>query len=145
MYGQTRLVGTRCIRLFNNIFSSHDNSAIEEGKWYFNLLHAEVSYIINIACHWTFFPILPLFGTPEPLFIPPAFMPRGIKFSSFCSSVCMFVRSFIRLFVRTSVQFVELLQSFTCKQLEWSISHQPLIRKHSYLDHRYPGGSAFIP
>ena len=25
------------------------------------------------------------------------------------------------------------------------ISHQPLNRKHSYLDHRYPGGSAFIP
>ena len=60
-----------------------------------------------------------------------------------------YVRSFVRLFVcsfvRTSVPFVELLQSFTFKQLEWSISHQPLIRKHSYLDHRYPGGSAFIP
>ena len=39
---------------------------------------------------------------------------------------------------------MELLQSFTFKQLEWSISHQPIIRKHSYLDHRYPGGSAFI-
>ena len=25
------------------------------------------------------------------------------------------------------------------------ISWQPLIRKHSYLDHRYPGGPAFIP
>ena len=24
----------------------------------FNLLYAEVSYIIDIACHWTFFPIL---------------------------------------------------------------------------------------
>ena len=23
--------------------------------------------------------------------------------------------------------------------------HQPLIRKHSYLDHRYPRGSAYIP
>ena len=31
------------------------------------------------------------------------------------------------------------------KFLKWGISHQPLIRKHSYLDHRYPGGSAFIP
>ena len=29
--------------------------------------------------------------------------------------------------------------------LKCGISHQPLIRKHSYLDHRYPGGSAFIP
>ena len=48
------------------------------------------------------------------------------------------------MFVCTSVPFMELLQSFTCKQLKWSISHQPLIRKHSYLDHRYTGGSAFI-
>ena len=56
-----------------------------------------------------------------------------------------YVRSFIRSFVRTSVPFMELLQSFTLKQLEWSISQQPLIKKHSYLDHRYPGGSAFIP
>ena len=52
---------------------------------------------------------------------------------------------FVSSFVRTSVPFVELLQSFTFKQLEWSISHKPLIRKHSYLDHRYPEGSAFIP
>ena len=59
--------------------------------------------------------------------------------------VRLFVRSFVRSFVRTSVPFVELLQSFTFKQLEWSISHQPLTRKHSYLDHRYPGGSAFVP
>ena len=52
---------------------------------------------------------------------------------------------FVFPFVHTSVPFVELLQSFTCKQLEWSISHQSLIRKHSYLYNRYPGGSAFIP
>ena len=55
------------------------------------------------------------------------------------------LRLSIHKFIRTSVPFVELLQSFTVKQLEWSISHQPLIRKHSYLDHRYPGASAFIP
>ena len=35
--------------------------------------------------------------------------------------------------------------SFTLMFLKWGISPQPLIRKHSYLDHRYPGGSAFIP
>ena len=51
--------------------------------------------------------------------------------------------------------------SFTCLSRLWNlwqsfsqscvkvsqvgISHEPLIRKHSYLDHRYPGGSAFIP
>ena len=50
-----------------------------------------------------------------------------------------------RMFVRNFVLFMELLQSFTLKQFEWSISHQPLIREHSYLDHRYPGGSSFIP
>ena len=35
-------------------------------------------------------------------------------------------------------------QSFTLKFRKWGISQQPLIRKHSYLDHRYPGGLAFI-
>ena len=53
------------------------------------------------------------------------------------SSVCMSVHD--------SVLFAELLQSFTLKFLNWGISQQPLIRKHSYLDHRYPRGSAFIP
>ena len=56
-----------------------------------------------------------------------------------------YVHSFICSFVHDSVPFVELLQSFTFKFLKWGISHQPLIRNHSYLDHRYPGGSAFIP
>ena len=62
---------------------------------------------------------------------------------SFCLSIRWFVCSC--LYVHTSVPFVELLQSFTLKHLQWSIFYQPLIRKHSYLDHRYPGGSAFIP
>ena len=57
----------------------------------------------------------------------------------------VFISPFVRSSVRNFVLFVELLQSFTLKQHECSISHQPLIRKHSYLDHRYPGGSAFIP
>ena len=70
------------------------------------------------------------------LFIPPAFMPRGIQFSSF-----PFLHSYVPSFILTAVPFMELLQSFTCKQLERSISHQTLIRKHSYLDHRYLGGS----
>ena len=54
--------------------------------------------------------------------------------------VCLSVRMFVRSSIRDSVPFVELLQSFTLKFLKWGISHQPLIRKHSYLDHRYPGG-----
>ena len=65
---------------------------------------------------------------------------RGVY--SFRLSIRPFIRS---MPVRNFVLFVELLQSFTLKQLEWSISHQPHIRKHSYLDHRYPAGSAFIP
>ena len=68
----------------------------------------------------------------------------GIYAEVYIVFVFPFICSYIRSFVRTSVPF-ELLQSFTCKQLERSISHQPLIRKHSYLDHRYPGESAFIP
>ena len=73
----------------------------------------------------------------------------GIYAERYIVFVFPFVHSyvcwFVGLFVRTSIPFVELLQSFTFKQLEWSISHQPLIRKHSYLDHRYPGGLVFIP
>ena len=52
---------------------------------------------------------------------------------------------FVFPFMGDSVPFVELLWSFMLKFLKWGISHQPLIRKHSYLDHRYPGGSALIP
>ena len=70
---------------------------------------------------------------------------RGIYAEGYTVFVFPFVCSFVCSFVRTSVPFMELLQSFTYKQLKYSISHQPLIRKHSYLDHRYPGGSAFIP
>ena len=70
--------------------------------------------------------------------IPPVFMPRGTYMCNFHLSDGPFVCSFVS-------PFVELLQSFTLKLLKWVISHQPLIRKHSFLDHRYPGGSAFIP
>ena len=63
----------------------------------------------------------------------PRHLCRGVY--SFRLSVC--------LFVRDSVPFAELLQSFMLKFLKWGISQQPLIRKHSYLDHRYPGGSVY--
>ena len=56
------------------------------------------------------------------------------------SSVRMFIRSFVTL-SRTW----NLRQSFACKFLKLGISHEPLIRLHSHLDHRYPGGSAFVP
>ena len=67
---------------------------------------------------------------------------------SYPPHLCRGVYSFrlsVRLFVHDSIPFVELLQSFTLKFLKWGISHQPLIRKHSYLDHRKPGGTAFSP
>ena len=57
----------------------------------------------------------------------------------------VFVFPFISSFVRDSVPFVKLLKTFMLKFLKWGISHQPLIRKHSHLDHRYPEGLAFIP
>ena len=44
----------------------------------------------------------------------------------------VFVFPFVHSFVRDSVPFMELLQSFTLKFLKRGISHQPLIRKHSY-------------
>ena len=57
------------------------------------------------------------------------------------SSVRMFVCSLVRSFVRSW----NLRQSFALKFLKWCISQQLLIRKHSYLDHSYPGGLAFTP
>ena len=75
-----------------------------------------------------------------------------ILFLSFRSSVRMFVCSFVRLFVRSFVRsFVlpsvawNLRQSFALQFLKWCISQQLLIRKHSYLDHSYPGGLTFTP
>ena len=58
--------------------------------------------------------------------------------------VCSFVRLFVRSFVLPSVTW-NLRQSFALKFLKWCISQQLLIRKHSYLDHSYPGGLAFTP
>ena len=59
-----------------------------------------------------------------------------------------FVRSYVRLFVLSFVlpsRSWNLRQSFASKFLMWCISQQQLIRKHSYLDHSYPGGLAFTP
>ena len=47
-----------CLFTFN-LVSFHASSRIIQ----VNLLHAEVSYIIYIACHWSFFPILPVLAT----------------------------------------------------------------------------------
>ena len=56
--------------------------------------------------------------------------------------ICSFVCLFVRLFILTSVTFKNLHQSFVSKFLKWCISQQLHIRKHSYLDHSYPGGLA---
>ena len=63
---------------------------------------------------------------------------------SFRLSVRQFVCSFVRSFVLPSVAW-NLRQSFALKFLKWCISQQLLIRKHSYLDHSYPGGFAVTP
>ena len=59
---------------------------------------------------------------------------------SFRLSVRMFVSSFV-----LPSRSWNLRQSFALKFLKWCISQQLLIRKHSYLDHSYPGGLAFTP
>ena len=60
-----------------------------------------------------------------------------------------FGHSYVRSFVRTSVTFVEFMTKFFTEVREsfssGDISHEPLVRKHSYLNNRYPEGSAFIP
>ena len=78
--------------------------------------------------------------------IPSLLYPRHLcrRVYSFRLYVCPFVCSFVCLFVLLSVAW-NLRQSFALKFLKWCISRQLLIRKHSYLDHSYPGGLAFTP
>ena len=62
--------------------------------------------------------------------------------------LCRQVYSFrlsVRPFICSFVRSWNLRQSFALKFLKWCISQQLLIRKHSYLDHSYPGGLAFSP
>ena len=66
----------------------------------------------------------------------------GIYAEGYIVFVFPFVRSYVRLFVLPSRSW-NLRQSFASKFLQWCISQQLLIRKHSYLDHSYLGGLAF--
>ena len=78
------------------------------------------------------------------LFLYPRHLCRGVY--SFPLSVRPFVCSFVRLCIRhLRGIYGKVFHRVACKFFNWSISHEPLIRKHSYLDHRYPGGLAFIP
>ena len=55
------------------------------------------------------------------------------------------VRSTRRAIVVIPVVRFHTATKFYMQVFQKFISRQPLIRKHSYLDHRYPGGPAFIP
>ena len=68
----------------------------------------------------------------------------GIYAEGYIVFVFPFVCSFVRSLVLPSVTW-NLRQSFALMFLKWCISQQLLIRKHSYLDHSYPGGLAFTP
>ena len=72
------------------------------------------------------------------LLIIPRHLCRGVY------SFRLSVPSFVCSFVLPSVTW-NLRQSFALKFLKLCISQQLLIRKHSYLDHSYPGGLAFTP
>ena len=66
--------------------------------------------------------------------IPPAFIVFVIPF-------CPFIYSFVCY----SVTLTKMMSKFCVKVSQMGISQQPLIRKHSYLDHGYLGRSAYIP
>ena len=68
------------------------------------------------------------------------FIPRHLcrRVYSFRLSVCPFVCLLVRSYFRH-------VRGICVKVLMWCISQQLLIRKHSYLDHSYPGGLAFTP
>ena len=61
-----------------------------------------------------------------------------------CSLVRSLVRSFVRSLVRYSGTFVEFMSKFLLKFLCWCISHELMIRNHSYFNHRYPIGFALL-
>ena len=65
----------------------------------------------------------------------------GICGDGYIAFVFLFVRSHVRSFLLPSVAFVE----FTTQFFKWCISQQRLTRKHSYLDHSFPGGLALTP
>ena len=69
----------------------------------------------------------------------------GIYAEGYIVFVFPFVHLSVRMFVSSFVRSWNLRQSFALKFLKWCISQQLLIRKHSYLDHSYPGGLAFTP
>ena len=72
----------------------------------------------------------------------------GIYADGYIVFAFLFVRSSVRMFVSSFVlpsRSWNLRQSFASKFLMWCISQQLLIRKHSYLDHSYPGGLAITP
>ena len=50
----------------------------------------------------------------------------------------VFAFPFVCSFVRYSGTFVEFMSKFLLKFLWWCISHEPIIRNHSYFNHRYP-------
>ena len=66
---QSLTLNFKCLFTFN-LVSLHALSRLIQ----VNLLHAEVSYIIDIACHWIFFPILPALAAfwiaKTPIFFP---------------------------------------------------------------------------
>ena len=47
--------------------------------------------------------------------------------------------------LEVKIQYISKKQYFCVNVFQKSLSLQPLIKKHSYLDHRYPVGQAFIP
>ena len=62
----------------------------------------------------------------------------------------IFAFPFVRTFVRSCVChirgiYLKVFHKVALKFLKWGISHELLIRKHSYLDHGYLGRSASMP
>ena len=109
----------------------------------------EIKVILN-ACLNFCFHVICCFSVMSPLFFSyihvvgtPGYTP-GIYAEGYIVFVLLFVCSYVRSFVLPSVAW-NLRQSFALKFLKWCISQQLLIRKHSYLDHSYPGGLAFTP
>ena len=86
-----------------------------------------------------------LLETPSFHYTPGIYADRYIVFAFpfVCSFVCSFVRSLVRSLFR-NVRGIYVKSKFLLKFLCWCISHELMIRNHSYFNHRYPIGFALF-
>ena len=121
-------------------FPGRDEMRVTDGYWTLTVVCYITSFISNEIKENSCFSFVYFIACKYSFLLYP-----GIYAEGYIVFVFLFIRLYGHSFVLPSITLVELRQSFMLRSLKWGKSHQPLIRKHSYLYHRYPGVSVFIP